>query len=149
MHPQVEKVLPHLKPGGVYKFTHRVKGVFYAKFLGFHDNAPDEVDPYMLDLAIWTGPGSAQERLAFAYGRDLHGNKVAPLYTGLLCRPSKLTDIFAPGQAESQRVLESMTASRVRFHAEAEVGPPATVHPLDEVPVEPKRSLWDRVKEII
>ena len=79
------------EPGKTYRFTHRTKGVFTSRFLGFEKG--DEADPEFWCVQVPTGPGSGQERMANAMVRDDAGKKVTPERSTKRLRPRHIISV--------------------------------------------------------
>ena len=134
-----EKVIDHLKVRGMYLFSHKRKGPFHAKFMGFVEQVEDEADPRMLRVEISTGAGTGQERLANAMLYTVNGKVPQPV-TEKLLRPSQLESIQSVNQGEQDRLLAAFTASQAP--PKREVYAPVVSTPSEpETPVgeEPKK----------
>ena len=112
MEPQVEQMIPHLKPGSSYLFDHIRKGPFVAEYLGTKPTPGDAQDSVFLDVNIVTEEGSGQERLANTFMRDEFGRKMRPPFEGRLIRPSLLRSITTPSTQVQRELTQKFLAIR-------------------------------------
>lgn len=121
----------HLKPGDWYLFHHKspAKGSFYARYIREYTDPADEADPMLVEVDVWTGPGSSQERLANSMGW-FNGVKQQPMFSTKRLRPSQLESIDVPSK-EQQAKFKGMSFAPVRA---AEYGQPIENPVITEVP---------------
>lgn len=103
--------LSHLKRDRFYYFDHDGKGArIVAMFKGVVEDLEDLIDPEKIEVEVWTGPGSGQERFANSMVH-LGSRKLPVLMSGKLFRPSQVSNIAAPPTSEQERLLESVSHS--------------------------------------
>jgi len=103
--------LSQLKKDRFYYFDHEGKGArIVALFKGIYEDLEDPIDPEKIEVEVWTGPGSGQERFANSM-QHLGSRKLPVLMSGKRFRPSQITDINAPSTTEQERFMESVEHS--------------------------------------
>ena len=126
----------HPKPGEWYQFVHRNthKGTFYARFVSEYKDKADLADPVMLEVEVWTGPGSGQERLANAVSHA-NGVKQSPMFSPKRLRLSQLVAVN-PLSNEEQKRFQGMSLEPARS---PEYAAPPAAKPEEARKEEPKR----------